>query len=277
MPHVSFIVPTRNSASTLEACLNSLRRQTAGSVEVIVVDNDSRDGTVAIAESCADVVLHAGPERSAQRNAGAHRSTGDYLAFIDSDMVARPDLAAQITNAFENDAAACALVITEIVRNGGTFWSQCRRLEKIAYFGDETIEAARVFRRDAFFALGGFDEMLHGPEDWELTDRLRRVGLRTARVVGPIEHDESELQLGDTFRKKRYYGRSLAVFFARRDSQPRHRVLRSALLKPLRRLPNEPHHVFGLYTLKLVEGAGAAIGFLEGARDQRRRRRSERQ
>ena len=48
LPLVSVIVPTRNSSSTLEACLQSLAYQTYKNIELIVVDNFSTDNTQAV-------------------------------------------------------------------------------------------------------------------------------------------------------------------------------------------------------------------------------------
>src|SRR6266542_4119287 len=59
-PLVSVVVPTRNSARTIERCLQSIVGQRPTRLELIVVDNDSTDGTFAIATSYADVVLRAG-------------------------------------------------------------------------------------------------------------------------------------------------------------------------------------------------------------------------
>jgi len=88
-PEVTVVVPTRNAARTLAACLESLRAQTAP-CRTVVVDNGSTDGTVTIAEQGADVVLHAGPERSAQRNYGARTYPAAIVGFIDADMVLAP-------------------------------------------------------------------------------------------------------------------------------------------------------------------------------------------
>jgi len=89
-PHeVTVVVPTRNAARTLAACLESLRAQTTP-CRTVVVDNGSTDGTTAIAEEWADVVLHAGPERSAQRNYGARAYPAPVVGFIDADMVLAP-------------------------------------------------------------------------------------------------------------------------------------------------------------------------------------------
>src|SRR4051794_38465045 len=110
---ISFVVPTRNSARTLEACLESLRAQTHPDVEVIVIDNRSTDGTVEIARRRADQFATCTNERSAQRNAGTARSTGEVVVFIDSDMVLEPHVATAIQDAFLAKADLGALVIPE--------------------------------------------------------------------------------------------------------------------------------------------------------------------
>src|SRR5712691_8291516 len=95
MPHerlVSVVIPTRNAARTLDACLRSVRSQTYGRVELVVVDNHSSDRTPEIARQYADVFETYGPERSAQRNYGARISSGDYVMFIDADMTLGPKL-----------------------------------------------------------------------------------------------------------------------------------------------------------------------------------------
>ena len=98
---ITAIVPTKNSARTLATCLESLVNQTYGDTEVIVVDNQSDDDTVRIAEQLADVVIDQGPERCAQRNKGAEVATGDIVLFIDSDMVLEPDVLSEIAHVFQ--------------------------------------------------------------------------------------------------------------------------------------------------------------------------------
>src|SRR5438093_11547332 len=84
---VSVVVPTRNSAPFLDVCLGSIRAQTYPAVELIVVDNHSSDNTLSIARRWTDRVFTQGPERSTQRNYGARQAAGEYLLFVDSDMV----------------------------------------------------------------------------------------------------------------------------------------------------------------------------------------------
>jgi glycosyltransferase involved in cell wall biosynthesis len=231
-------VPTRTSIRTIEACLASIRAQTE-EVEIIVVDNSSDDGTREAAESVADTVITAGPERSAQRNLGAAASSGRYVVFIDSDMVLDPEIAAEVAVEFERSPRAGALVLPEVSFGSG-FWARCKILEKELYLGDPRVEAARAFRREAFDHAGGYDTTLTGPEDWDLPDLLRR--------------------------KKRYYGRTVVPYLARHGRVGAHKAARTALLRRPGRFVRRPATSFGLLGLKAVELGGLVVGMTEARR-----------
>ena len=82
---VSVIIPAFNAADTISSCLDSF---VDGSVETIVVDDGSKDGTADIVrQSYPDVCVRQQPNRgvSAARNAGLEVATGDYVAFVDAD------------------------------------------------------------------------------------------------------------------------------------------------------------------------------------------------
>lgn len=257
---VSFVVPTRNAARTLGACLESIRAQDHSDVESIVVDNSSSDGTREIAEDLADVTVTFGPERSAQRNRGARLAMGSVLVFADADMVFEPSIAADVHRLLgeSGDRSIGAVVLPELAFGAG-FLARCRRFEKELYLGDPAVEAARGFRRAQFLAVGGYDESLTGPEDWELADRMRTTYGRLARSSARLWHDEGRIDLRQAFRKKRYYGHGLAAYFAR-DRRP---LRRRALLQP-QRLARHPQLTAGLAVLKTVELSGAALGIAEG-------------
>lgn len=262
---ISFVVPTRNSARTLDACLGSLRAQTHPDVEVVVVDNKSTDGTPRIAEHYADRVLDWGPERSAQRNRGMVLSTGDVVVFIDSDMVLEPHVAAGLAAGFEADPAVGALIIPERSFGEG-FLARCRVLEKDLYVGDPDVEAPRAFRRPVIEALGGWNEELTAAEDWDLADRSRAAGVGVGRVDAWIWHDEGRIQLRVTFAKKRYYGRWIDQYVRMQPDQGRGKFARTALFRQPARLMRHPLLTAGLATLKITE----AGGLLLGVRDSRR-------
>jgi glycosyltransferase involved in cell wall biosynthesis len=264
---VTFVVPTKNSARTIEACLRSIRSQTGPAVELVVVDNFSTDDTPAIAADLADVFIAAGPERSAQRNIGARAGSGPFIAFIDSDMVLEPRIASDITETFRSEDIG-ALVLPEFAFGTG-FLSRSRALEKQLYIGDPNVEAARVFRREIFEEVGGYDEALHGGEDWELPERVRSRGSSIGRTVGAVWHDEGRIVLRDTFRKKIYYGRSISDYLAKSTRPGRERFLRTGPLRQPRLLFGRPHVTLGLVALKATETAGLLTGMVQARRHRR--------
>lgn len=273
-PLVSIVIPTFNNERTITACLQAARLQTYPRTELIVVDNHSSDSTVNVAKERANKVLIGGPERSAQRNLGAGEARGQILLFVDSDMLLTPTVAEDTVRTLARDPEIAALVVPELVKQEGGFWVRCRILEKRAYLGDHRVEAARAFRADWFRDIGGFDETLTGPEDWELTDRTIEAGGRVGRIDAPVLHDESQLSLRLAFSKKRYYGRSWVDY--RRENMRRGatRLLRPSLARPLRNLPSDPLHVAGLFVLKTSELLGFALGAFEENRRRRKGKRS---
>lgn len=255
---VSVIVPTKNADRTIEACLESIQRQTHGNLETVVVDNSSVDDTPVVAARLADIVLNAGPERSAQRNRGAQVATGDVLLFIDADMVLEPQVAADIVAAFAADDQVGALVVGERSFGEG-FLAACRVREKALYVGDDDVEAPRAFRREAFWRVGAWDESLTAAEDWDLADRTRDHGVRIGRVASWIWHDEGRIELRQQYRKKRYYGRWVAEYVRRHPEGSRH-MSRTTTLRRARTLLTDPRHAAGLVALKSVEAAGLLAG-----------------
>jgi glycosyltransferase involved in cell wall biosynthesis len=256
---VSVIVPTRNSARTLEACLESIARQSHAEVETIVVDNASSDETREIASRFECALLDIGPERSAQRNQGARHAKGAHLLFVDSDMVLEPNVVADCVAAAR--AGATAAIVPEVSFGEG-FWAQCKRLERSCYVGDDDIEAARFYERALFARLGGFDEQLNGPEDWDLSRRAASAGATIVRVPSLIRHDEGRLELSVLLRKKFRYGKSYRAYRKVHGGGQQARLLRPAFVRNRDALAAEPGLASGMLVMKLLEFSAGAAGAL---------------
>ena len=90
-PRLSVIVPVYNVQDYLGECLDSLRAQTLRSLQIILVDDGSTDGSAAVYERHAAedprIVVHRQPNAGlgAARNAGIRLATGRYITFLDSD------------------------------------------------------------------------------------------------------------------------------------------------------------------------------------------------
>lgn len=234
-PLVSVVVTTRNEEKNINTCLNSILCQTYPEVEIIVVDNKSTDKTKLLSKKFTDKVFDKGPERSAQRNYGLiTKSKGEYVMFVDADMVLGPRLIEEAVKEFQSNNTI-ALFIPEIVL-GKKFFSRVRRFERTFYDGT-VIDGARFFKKKCFEETGGFDEKLHACEDWDLDKRLKQVGsigmlnvkspdlpnwkLATfiqERGVSPkdylaaIFHNESEFNLVKYLGKKGYYAQSFNIY-----------------------------------------------------------------
>jgi glycosyltransferase involved in cell wall biosynthesis len=268
LPLVSVIVPTRNSARTLGACLTSITRQTYRNLEKIVVDNASSDATREIASEHGSSVLTAGPERSAQRNRGAGQASGAYLLFVDSDMVLEPTVVEDCVAAAA--AGADAAIIPEVSFGQG-FWARCKALERSLYLGDDDIEAARFYERNLFAQLGGFDEELNGPEDWDLSQRARSTGAEVRRTTSLIHHDEGRLGLGGLLKKKYRYGKSYPAYRRKHGgvASRQSRLVRPAFVHRRDALVRQPATTAGMLAMKTLELAAGAAGALSTHRSVR--------
>jgi GT2 family glycosyltransferase len=73
------------------------------------------------------------------------------------------------------------------------------------------MEAARAFRRDAYTQVGGYDEGMISGEDWDLSQRVEKLG-KIGRVESFIFHNEGKLKLALTLKKKYYYAQKFALY-----------------------------------------------------------------
>lgn len=267
-PLISVVVPTRNNERTLAECLASVRAQNYAPVELVVVDNHSHDATARLAGETADQVIVAGPERSSQRNAGIEAAAGEWVLWLDSDMLLPDDaLTRCVITADQTGAVAVALPERTI---GAGFWTASRALERACYTDDPGLQNPRFVRRDYLLSIGGFDGSMAGPEDTDLRLRMVADGVACAVADVLVNHDEGHLRLAEVVRKRVYYGRSLPAFakanpgatraegLAKLRSYGRHRDL----------LARDPRHAAGMVLMRTVEAGAYAYGAWQGRRDQ---------
>lgn len=265
LPLVSVIVPTKNNAQTLEACLKSIENQSYEHVELIVIDNYSTDSTKAIAKQYTKNVFNQGPERSAQRNYGAKKATGKYVVFIDSDMELTTNVVSACITLINDNKGSKAIIIPEESFGIG-FWAQCKKLERSFYIGIDAIEAARFFEKSLYDKLGGYDEAMVSGEDWDLSNRVKTI-TKVGRINEFILHNEGKLKLRKNLRKKYYYAGLSRTYLQKQNVQSkltnsvgpiqRYKVFFS---RPTKLFKN-PVVGIGLLYLKTCEFIFGALGF----------------
>ncbi|HEY6796933.1 MAG TPA: glycosyltransferase family A protein [Kineosporiaceae bacterium] len=259
-PGVSVVVPTKNVGRTLRRCLESVRDQDHDPIELVVVDNFSTDDTFEIAEEFADLAVRLGPERSAQRNAGIERCTGEWILYIDADMVLEPNVVSSAVATALAEQADGVFIPEDSFGPG--FWTACRALERRCCAGEPMIEAPRLVHRRVFEATGGFVPDVAGQEDAELRMRMLRGGYRLARSAGVIHHDEGRLTFLGVMRKRLYYGRSIPAYAAGQPGAVAGQGVATlrALARNHRLLAADPVHAAGVLVLRASEAVAYAAG-----------------
>jgi GT2 family glycosyltransferase len=214
-----------------------------------------------------DRLIVAGPERSAQRNRGAREAAGSILCFLDADMWLEPDVIETAVDLFTTQPPVRLACIPE--RSiGHNFWARAKALERNCYVDEPSVMAARLFDRAYFLELGGFDEHLTGPEDWDLTQRARGAGPLPI-LTRCLWHDEGCITLRSQLRKKFYYARSFARYARKHPRQARGQanlLLRPAYLRHWRELARQPLLAAGMFTLRLLEGGAGLAGIVSEGR-----------
>jgi glycosyltransferase involved in cell wall biosynthesis len=199
---VTAIVPAYNAEATLDETLRSVRAQTYRALEILVVDDGSRDGTpaIALAHAAADprvrLIRQDNAGVAAARNRGIEEARGTLIAPVDADDLWAPAKIERQVAALRRGGPRVALVYT---------WSALiDRESRIVGFGSRELEegdvlarmcrgnlvgngSAALMRRDAVLEAGGFDPTLRARRAQGCEDLLLycRISARHPFAVVP--------------------------------------------------------------------------------------------
>jgi glycosyltransferase involved in cell wall biosynthesis len=202
---VSVIIPTRNSAATIEACLKSIADQTYKPIEIIVVDRDSTDTTKTIAKRYTQHVYNHGPERSAQVNFGVTKATGEYVYKVDSDFILDSKVVEQCVAKAQTGFDA---VVVHNSPDPSISWiARIRKFEVDMYKYDLQHSSARFLKKSVYQAIGGFNEAITAGEDYDFQNKLNRAGYKTSFIDAEALHLGEPTKLWPHLVKMYHYGK----------------------------------------------------------------------
>jgi glycosyltransferase involved in cell wall biosynthesis len=193
-PLVSAIIPTYNRAHIVCEAVDSILTQTYPHIEVIVVDDGSKDDTLARLQQYGDrirVVSQANAGPAAARNRGIAVARGDLIAFLDSDDIWLPEKTQQQVALLERAGASVPCCLSNITMkwNSGDRASFDIALlkpsaEEGLWLNPDEVLATRfvlfnqgiMIRREVLEKIGTFDESIRYLEDVEFPQRLSLEG-----------------------------------------------------------------------------------------------------
>ena len=190
-PFLSIIIPTLNEERALNRTLEKLSQLKTIPFELIISDGKSTDNTLKIAKAYTEqVVVYQGATRQTianARNLGAQGAKGEFLVFLDADViVSHPDrFFSGLIKEFKRDAKLFgATVNIRVDKAYETFNDRwffalmdftTRVRNNILHIGGASGEF-QMIRRSAFIQVNGYNDLLVAYEDFDLFERLSRNG-----------------------------------------------------------------------------------------------------
>lgn len=177
---VSIVVPAHDEEKLLGETLRALATSAAAMdvpYEVIVVDDGSTDRTAEVARDHGAAVVAVNVRQiAAARNAGARVARGQLLIFVDADTLVPPAVLRQAIDAWRGGAVGGGAMPT--FPEGTARWADAM-ISATCWFMRRVRWAAGCFvfvRRDAFEAVGGFDERFYASEEIHFSRAVKKRG-----------------------------------------------------------------------------------------------------
>lgn len=222
-PKVSVVIPCYGQAHFLASAINSALAQTYANVEVVVVDDGSRDNAAAVAARYPGVrcVRQKNGGVSEARNAGIRASSGEFLVFLDADDMLLPHAVQVGMDCLKGQAHGQLATGTYRYVDGigrsmptppqpNASEDYYAALLRANYLGTP---GTTIFRRLVLDEVGGFDQRFSPAEDYELGLRIARrghpihchdVAVLEYRRASNHASDDSRLMMERTFRALRF-------------------------------------------------------------------------
>jgi glycosyltransferase involved in cell wall biosynthesis len=188
MAKISVIIPSYNRAHCIAACISSVLTQTMQDLEVIVVDDNSTDNTKEVIKKITDprvkYFCHEKNQGGAvARNTGIKNSSGEFIAFLDSDDLWLPEKLEKQIQLLESKGDDFGLCYTWFILQDPD-GNEIMRLEyKVTGKSNPDLLVKNcvgtfssvIFRKTVLDKINGLDEKMRSCQDWDLFIRANQV------------------------------------------------------------------------------------------------------
>jgi len=217
-PQVTILIPIRNVAKYIGACLDALMSQTypADKYEVWLLDNHSDDGTLEIAKKYSanrvkviQIGAHSPPIKY---NKVLPQITSEIIGFVDGDANVDRDWLRLVVEALEDPkvAGASGLILTE---NKGNLMARIIGYELQDRYERMPKEITRVatmhvvYKKAVLEEIGGFNESLKTGYDGEVGYRIKRAGYKIINILEAKVWHNHRATLWGFFKQQYEYGK----------------------------------------------------------------------
>jgi len=189
-PSVALVTPSLRQAHFLEATLQSVLDQCYPSLEYVVQDGGSTDGTIDVLRRY-DHRLHgwvSAPDRGQSHaiNLGFSQTTGEIMGWLNSDDLLLPGALAVVADYFAKHPKVDVVYGHRVLidRDGYEIgrWVMPGHCDKVLSWADFVPQETLFWRRSLWDMVGGVDETFQFAMDWDLLLRFRDAGARMVRL-----------------------------------------------------------------------------------------------
>lgn len=270
-PLVSIVVPAYNAFCNIARFIDSILRQTYENLELIIVNDGSKDNTKEIIENYIKnnknfkikLINQENQGMTRARNNGYKISEGNYLWFLDSDMeLPSGKEVEECVKKCENEKFD-ALMIPE--RSQGTgLWARARGFEKIINDDDINKNAVRFMKREVIKKVGLYNPILIAAEDFEFHNRVKRANFKFELIKNIFIYHHEVSSLRKMVKKAFNYGRTMPLYIKRepKESFQQFFILRPSYLRNWKLFLKDPISGSGLLIAKIIQYSAAGVGMI---------------
>ncbi len=222
-PRISIVIPVYNAISTISLCLESIRKldYPQDKLEVIVVDNGSDDGSDEIAKKFEVLFFYDTSMKSSYqaRNTGIVNSSGDLLAFTDSDCIVSSDWLINLIKDWDDKSIGCfageilSYEPKTLVEKFSDRWEVLRQNSVLKHpYMPYTTTANSAYRKEVFNRVGLFNPQLLSGGDADLSWRMQKeTDLKIKFIPDAVIYHRHRTNVIDLYKqfKKYEYGQLL--------------------------------------------------------------------